>query len=126
MKTITVGKTSYKVEPFTPKEAIPFGLKVAKILGPTLAGVVDKGTLEERLTNVINRVGNIDESAVESLMNMAYSRVYTPENECLDNEASFNAWFKDHRDELFECGFKAIMALATDFLPAGLKSLTPA
>ena len=121
LKSFTIGKNIYKVEPYSPKEAIPFGLKVIKTLGPLLGKLTAKGTAEERISRVIGEAGNLNEEMVDNLLTAAYKRVYTPNNEPMDNEANFNAWFKDHKSELFECGFRAILLLAEDFLPDGLR-----
>jgi len=125
LKSLKVGESIYKVEPFAPREAISFGLKVAKILGPLIAGAVAGENAENikelRIGKLLEAFQNLDEARTEDLIMQAFTRVFTPANECLENLASFNSWFKERKGELFETGFRSIMLLAEDFLPAGLK-----
>ena len=124
LKSVKIGENIYKVEPFAPREAISFGLKTAKVIGPLFAGVIggeEESNEQQRMDKIFAALKSIEEAQVEEIMMQAFARAFSPKGEPFDNEANFNAWFKDHKGEMFEAGLRSIIALAEDFLPVGLK-----
>lgn len=123
--TFKIGEHVYKFEALAPIEGLRFGTQCAKILGPTLTTVLDvvsrwnseKMTIGDVVTSVSPALGTVDEEKFEGLMKTAFSRVYTPMNENLGDEAAFNSWFQDHMPDMFPVGLVAIYHLAKDFFP---------
>lgn len=119
IKTFTYKNNVYKYEDYAPLEAVSFGVKCAKTLGPIascVAGIQSSST-EDFLTNATKALSECDEKALEQLLNLAFSRVYTPENECLGDPAVFNTWFTNRKDEIFAVGVIALVNLCKDFFP---------
>ena len=121
----TVGEHVYKFEALAPIDGLRFGTQCAKVLGPALTAVLDvasrwntdKMTLGELVTTLSPALASVDEEKFEGLMKTAFTKVYTPQNENLGDEAAFNAWFREHPQEMFTVAVIAIYYLARDFFP---------
>lgn len=125
--TFTVGSHAYKFEELAPTDALRFGVKVTKSLGPALAKLGEAATNAAGKTDPKELVaafgpalGMVDDAVLEELLRTAMQRVYTPQNESLSNEAVFNAWFREHKEDLFPVGLYALYHLTKDFFPKAL------
>lgn len=125
IKEFIVGDTAYKFTELAPVEALSFGTKVAKTIGPILGSVfavlgnVSGGgdKTAEFLEAVVPALDKIDEAKLEALLKECFGHVYTPANENLGDEAAFNSWFQDHKADLFPVGLTALFNLSKDFFP---------
>lgn len=106
-----VNDHEYKYRGLNPFDALDFGSRVAKLLAPALASGMNVGEA------LVNASKSVDSKEIASLLKEALGYCYTPEKEALDNEATFNKWFNEHPDELFEAGIKAVYSLVNPFLP---------
>ena len=126
ISSFTVGADTYKYVELAPLEAMRFGIKVAKALGPAVAKIGEAASGKD-VASVTASIGpalaTVDEETLDELLKTAISRVYTPVNECLGNQAVFNSWFKDRKDSLFTVSFMALFHLSKDFFPKALDTI---
>jgi len=124
-KTFSVGDTVYKYNSLNPAEAIYFGARVVQAFGPSLASL-GVGVVEEKSSNQSNEailmafqsaLSSLNAKLVTELINEALAKCYTPKNESLADEATFNLWFTEHKDHLFAVGPLALFYLTKDFFP---------
>lgn len=125
IREFIVGDNAYKYTELAPVEALSFGTKVAKTIGPILGSVLavlgnasgggDKTA--EFLEAVVPALDKIDEAKLEALLKECFGHVYTAGNECLGDEAAFNAWFRENKADLFPVGLTALFNLSKDFFP---------
>lgn len=125
IKEFIVGDNVYKFTELAPVEALSFGTKVAKTIGPILGSVFSVlGNVQgggdktaEFLEAIVPALDKIDEAKLEALLKECFSHVYTAGNECLGDEAVFNSWFRDNKADLFPVGLTALFNLSKDFFP---------
>ena len=133
-----VNDTVYKYTELAPVEALAFGAKCVKTLGPLMSGLggalsaVSKASrasegeaassgpidaTEAVLSALAPMMGNVDEARLMELFKECFGHVYTPQNECLGDEAAFNSWFMERKADLFPVGIVALIHLGRDFFP---------
>lgn len=134
-----VNDTVYKYTELAPIEALAFGAKCIKTLGPLMSGLggalsaVSKASQEKAsegaapsgaidateavLSALAPMLVNVDESRLMELFKECFGHVFTPQNECLGDEAAFNAWFMERKADLFPVGIVALIYLGRDFFP---------
>lgn len=124
IREFIVGNTAYKYTELTPIDALSFGTRCAKTIGPILSALFNalgNTTSGERTTELMDALApaldKVDDKKLEALLKECYSHVYTPGNECLGDEASFNSWFSERKHELFPVGITALIHLVKDFFP---------
>lgn len=134
MAFITVGGNRYPIDKLNPLDAIDFGSRVAAVVMPTLGGLVgavdglNGDPANMKLDGKIFREAFIGYKSEETaaLMKDALAQCYTPQNEPLNNQAVFNAWFQEHPGDLFQLGAMAVYELVKDFFPSHAATLMTA
>lgn len=123
IREFVVGEDTYKYVELTPIEALRFGPRVAKVLGPILHPLISsldkEGNVQVKhiMASIGSELEKIDEEEMLKLIMGALTHVFTPQNESLGNEAVFNSWFSVKKSDLFIVGFMAVFKLAQDFFP---------
>lgn len=134
-----VNDTVYKYTELAPVEALAFGAKCVKTLGPLMSGLggalsaISKASAkaaegeaapsgpidatEAVLSAIAPMLGNVDEARLMELLKECFGHVFTPQNECLGDEAAFNTWFMERKADIFPVGVAALIHLGRDFFP---------
>lgn len=125
--SFVVGNHTYKYEELPPIEALRFGAVVTKAIGPALAVLGEAAvaattahTTKDILAAFGPALGMVDEDKLLELIKASLQHVYTPQNECLGNEAAFNTWFRANKEDLFPVGLLSLYHLTKDFFPKAL------
>lgn len=120
----TVGTEKFKYEELAPADALAFGLRVARVIGPVVAEIaaaVEAASNAATGLQVAEALGkalvHVNPDDLESIIQQAYKRIYTSSNTCLGDAASMNAYFKDHKDIMFQVGIVGLYNLCKDFFP---------
>ena len=123
MGTFTVDEVVYRFNYMNPADALDFGPRVLKVVGPTLFALIltekdaSKNGEAAILDVMIPAISGMDSKIISGLIKEAISFCYTPRNEALGDEKNFNDWFIAHPDHLFTAGALAIYHLAKPFFP---------
>lgn len=123
---IQVGDNHYAIDPLPPMDALEFGPKAAKVLSPTMSGIMEitNNADNSSLGKSINVMfANIDPKETAALMREAVGQCWTPKNQSLKDETVFNIWFMEHPNDLYELGLRAIYILAKPYFPKALATM---
>ena len=138
MDHIAVSGKKYAIELLNPLEGISWGIKAASLFGPALgkavAGIdfdrlqgidlakMDLAEVGDKarglLVAALSACGEVDDAKATNMLTAAIKRCYTPQGEGLSNEATFNAYFREHPGDLYPLGVMALFRLVRDFFPS--------
>ena len=115
---IKIDDRIYCVRKLSPMEAIDYGLKVATVISPALSGLVEitreSGDQSKALDGLS---GALKGGEAGAILKEALRQCFTPENENLADEVTFNRWFQKYPGDMFVLASRAVWDLVKDFLP---------
>lgn len=121
---IKIDDDIYTCNRMNPMEALEFGMGAMGVIAPGMSGVFeatkeggDVGKVFCELSKVLK-----DKEALP-LIRKAIGQCFTPQNESLADEVTFNRHFQEHPERLFHLGVMAIYHLIRPFIPAQLDTI---
>lgn len=121
---IKINENTYCVEALAPRDALKYGPEVLNALGPSLGGLVSLGTEGASLADAFKSLfSGLEPDKVEVILDKAFKQCWTPQNQRLADAYTFDAWFMDHPEDMFELGVRAVWELARPFLPGQLATI---
>ena len=121
-KPFTVNGNQYQVRAMTADAAYRFGLKVGALVAPILPAIgaaAGQGGASVILAALQSLT--IDPDKLAAISEEARSQIILPDNRQA-NSVTWNAWFDDHPDEMYQANLLAIWNLVSDFLPPSLRT----
>lgn len=118
---IKIGDCVYICNRMNPLEAMEYGVKVLGLISPALSGVMEatkEGGEAEKVFSELSK--SLKDKDAIPLLRQAIGQCFTPDNQSLADELTFNRWFLEHPDHLFHLGAMAVYYLVRPFIPVPL------
>lgn len=114
----------YAVHRFNPMDGMEFGTKLLAIISPSFGGIIEITKEGGDPAKVgVELAKAMKDPDLTPMLKQALGQCFTPENESLADEATFNAYFSQHPGDMFQLGVQAAYALVKDFFPSQLATL---
>jgi hypothetical protein len=124
IKRFDVNGRQYAIRAMPADQAFRFGLKAGAVIATilpaaaTIAGQQGAGSFVAALSGAA-----IDDAKLAALCEEARPYLVLPDNSEASNAASFDAWFSQHPEDLFQASLLAAWKLVQDFLPPSLSTI---
>lgn len=117
----------YSVQKFNPMEGMEYGTKILALISPALGGVMEAVKESGDATKVgLEFARALKDPEMAPMLKQALGQCFTPENESLADEVTFNRHFSKVPGDLFQLGVQAAYALVKDFFPSQLVTIASA
>ena len=111
----------YTAQRFNPLEGMEYGAKILALVSPALGGIMEATKDGGDPAKVGAELGrSLKDPDLAPLLKKALGQCFTPENESLADEVTFNKWFMRHPGDMFSLGAQAAWQLVKDFFPSQL------